>query len=385
MTEPVPTGTTTDTRLPDMRWIRRVLLAVFVALTLWQLIEWFFAGTRSLFLMLILAWFGAIAMEPAVEWCERRGVRRGLATGLIMLGGFVVFVLFIAVFGQLLFDQLASLVRSLPDLVDETVAWVNRQFGATLDPNNILDSLNIDQNRVNEWAADIAGGVVGFVSAVVGFIFRAFTVLLFTYYFSAEGPRFRHFVASRFPASRRPIIDTVWATAIDKTGGYVVSRLILAAISAVVTSVFLFAIGMPYWLPLGIWVGVVSQLIPTLGTYLAGLLPAVIGFVESLWTGIWVVVFITAYQQLENYVLAPKISNRTMQIHPAVAFASVIVGASLFGPWGALVAIPAVASIQALIDTYGHRFELVPLERTSGDTVAVEPDGTTSAADGPSG
>jgi len=384
MTEPVPTGAKPDSRLPDMRWVRRVLLAVFVALTLWQLIEWFLAGTRSLFLMLVLAWFAAIAMEPAVEWFERRGMRRGMATGLIMVGGFVAFALFIAVFGQLLFDQLASLVRSLPDLVDESVAWVNRRFGATLDANNILESLNINQNRVNEWAADIAGGVLGFVSAVVGFVFRAFTVLLFAYYFSAEGPRFRHYVASWFPASHRPIIDTVWATAIDKTGGYVVSRLILAVISAVVTSVFLFAIGMPYWLPLGIWVGVVSQLIPTLGTYLAGLLPAVIGFVESLWTGIWVIVFITAYQQVENYLLAPKISNRTMQIHPAVAFGSVIVGASLFGPWGALVAIPAVASIQALIDTYGHRFELVPLDRPAGDTVAVQPEGTAPGSE-PSG
>ena len=158
MTEPVPTGAKPDSRLPDMRWVRRVLLAVFVALTLWQLIEWFLAGTRSLFLMLVLAWFAAIAMEPAVEWFERRGMRRGMATGLIMVGGFVAFALFIAVFGQLLFDQLASLVRSLPDLVDESVAWVNRRFGATLDANNILESLNINQNRVNEWAADIAGG-----------------------------------------------------------------------------------------------------------------------------------------------------------------------------------------------------------------------------------
>jgi predicted PurR-regulated permease PerM len=311
-------------------------------------------------------------------------VRRGLATGLIMVGGFLLFALFIAVFGQLLFDQLASLVRSLPDLVDQTVAWVNQRFDATLDPNNILESLNIDEARVNQWAADLAGGLLGFVSAVVGFVFRAFTVLLFTFYFAAEGPRFRHYVASRFPPAHRPIIDTVWATAIDKTGGYVVSRLILAVISAIVTSVFLFAIGMPYWLPLGIWVGVISQIIPTLGTYLAGLLPTVIGFVESLWTGIWVVVFITAYQQVENYVLAPKISNRTMQIHPAVAFGAVIVGASLFGPWGAIVAIPAVASIQALIDTYGHRFELVPLEQVNGQTVVPGPDDTAAATE-PSG
>lgn len=362
-------------RWPDARWIRRLLVAVFVGVSLWQLSLWLFFGTRSLILMLVLAWFAAIAMEPAVEWCERRGMRRGLSTGLIMIGGFIAFVVFIAVFGQLLFTQLSSLVESLPNLVKETVDWVNRTFHAEIDPTSILTSLNIDQTKINEWAADIAGGIFGVVSAVVRFVFQAFTVLLFTFYFSAEGPHFRRWVASLFPPLHQPIIDTVWATAIDKTGGYVVSRLVLAVLSTIFTSIFLLLIGVPYWLPLGIWVGIVSQVIPTIGTYLAGALPVLIGMTQSLWTGIWVLAFIAGYQQVENYFFSPKVSNRTMQIHPAVAFGAVIVGGSLFGPWGALVAIPAVASIQALFETYGHRFELVEAanqaEPTDADPAAA--------------
>jgi predicted PurR-regulated permease PerM len=384
MTDPAATAAATDGRWPDMRWIRRLLFAVFAGVTLWQLAEWLFFGTRSLILTLVLAWFAAIAMEPAVEWFERRGMRRGAATGLIMLGGFLAFALFIAVFGQLLFDQLASLVKSLPNLVDQTVAWVNDRFNANLDPNNILTSLNIDTTKINSWAANIAGGIFGVVNAVVGFVFRAFTVLLFTFYFAAEGPRFRRFVASLFPPAHQPIIDTVWATAIEKTGGYVISRLVLAILSAALTSVFLLAIGVPYWLPLGIWVGVISQFIPTIGTYLAGALPVAIGLLQSLWTGVWVLVFILVYQQVENYFFSPKISNRTMQIHPAVAFGAVIVGGALFGPWGALVAIPAVASIQALFETYGHRFELVEAaNHGDGAGTGVQDDDAVPAGEGP--
>lgn len=360
-------------RWPDAAWIRRLLVAVFVAITVWQLAEWMFFSIRSFILMLILAWFAAIAMEPAVEWLARRGRRRGVATGLIMLSAFLACCVFLAVFGQLLFSQLASMVQSLPTLLTDTVDWINRTFDANLDSNNILDSLNIDQAKINEWAADLAGGIFGFVTAVVSFVFNAFTVLLFTFYFSAEGPAFRRFVSSLFPPTHQPVITTVWETAIDKVGGYVLSRGVLAVISAACTSLFLLLVGVPYWLPLGIWVGLVSQFIPTIGTYLAGALPFLIALTQSAWTGLWVLAFIAGYQQLENYVLSPRISNRMMQIHPAVAFGAVIVGGSMFGPWGALVAIPAVASIQALFETYGRRFELIEARAHEHDADDVAP------------
>ena len=189
-------------------------------------------------------------------------------------------------------------------------------------------------------------------------IFQGFTLILFTFYFSAEGPRFRRFVASLFPTERQHIITNVWETAIKKTGGYVVSRLMLAIISAFFTCIFLALIGVPYWLPLGIWVGVISQFIPTVGTYLGGALPVLIALLNDPIDAIWVIIFVIGYQQIENYFFSPRISSRTMEIHPAVAFGAVIVGGSMFGPWGALVSIPAVASLQALFDTYGRRYEL---------------------------
>jgi predicted PurR-regulated permease PerM len=151
----------------------------------------------------------------------------------------------------------------------------------------------------------------------------------------------------------------VWEIAVEKTGGYVVSRLVLAALNAFFTGIFLWAIGVPFWLPLAIWTGIVSQFIPTVGTYLAIALPALIALSDQPIDAVWVVVFGTVYQQVENYLIGPRITARTVAVHPAVAVGGVIAGAALFGPMGALVAIPVVAAVQAVIETYGHGYDLV--------------------------
>ena len=153
-------------------------------------------------------------------------------------------------------------------------------------------------------------------------------------------------------------ISTVWEIAVVKTGGYVVSRLLLALVSSLLTGVFLWFLGVPYWLPLAIWTGLVSQFIPTVGTYLAIVVPALIALAQQPLDALWVVAF-GVYQQLENYFFAPRITARTVEIHPAVAFGAVVTGAALFGPLGALVSVPVVAAIEALAQTYGHRYEFV--------------------------
>jgi predicted PurR-regulated permease PerM len=151
----------------------------------------------------------------------------------------------------------------------------------------------------------------------------------------------------------------------------------------VVTAAFLLILGVPYWLPLAIWTGFVSQFIPTIGTYLAILLPALIALAEQPRDAIWVVIFGTVYQQIENYLLAPHVTSRTVFIHPAVAFGAVIVGASLFGPLGGLVAIPVVAAIEAVVQTYWHRYELVGVEDDAPPAAVTEADGEPHPTAGP--
>ena len=203
-------------------------------------------------------------------------------------------------------------------------------------------------------------------------------VLLFSFYFAADGPKLRRTVASWLPPSRQRQFVTVWDISTAKAGSYVISRGILAIISAVAHGIFFVIIGLPYWLPLALWVGFVSQFIPTIGTYLAGALPIVIALViGEPFIALAILVFIVIYQQVENLILTPRITQQTLEVHAAIAFGSVIVGGSLFGATGALLAIPVVAVVLAVMETYGRRYQLVPelhphAATTEGDAATTQ-------------
>ncbi|MGY1639213.1 AI-2E family transporter [Geodermatophilus sp. SYSU D00742] len=370
---PRPGGVTDAGREPV--WLRRGVLVVLVAVAGYQVVLWAFTNLRGFLGLLFLAWLFSISVEPLVERLERLGLRRGAATGLVLFALVAALAGFVAAFGSLLVEQLTSLITALPGVAREVVTWVNRTFDTTLDPADVVSSLQLSSARIQQIVADLTPGVVGLVTALVGLVFQLLTFLLFAFYMSAEGPALRASVARRFPPRQQRVVSTVWAIAVDKTGGYVVSRLVLAAVSAVVTGLFLLLLGVPYWLPLALWTGVVSQFIPTIGTYLAIGVPALIALSGQPVDALWVVVFGVVYQQVENYLLAPRITARTVAIHPAVAFGAVIVGAALFGPMGALVSIPVVAAVQAVVETYGHRYELVGQD----DVPAPPPDPDGSA------
>ena len=361
-------------RLPP--WFRRAVVFVLLAIAAYQAAVWAFLNLRAFLGLLFLAWLFAISIEPIVERLVRRGLRRGAATGLVLIGLVLLAAGFAAVFGALLVDQLAALVESLPDVVGNVVDEANRRFGTDFAQDDIIAALNLTPDRLQELAGQLAPGVLGIVTAVLGVVFQFFTFLLFGYYMSAQGPALRDAVSRRFPPKQQLVIATVWQIAVEKTGGYVLSRLVLAVIAAVVTGVTLLVLGVPFWLPLAIWTGVVSQFIPTIGTYLAIALPALVALGGDPLDALWVVIMGTLYQQVENYLLAPRVTARTVSIHPAVAFGAVIAGAALFGPLGALVSIPVVAAIEAVIDTYGHRYELVEATdspETAEDKAAPSP------------
>ena len=266
---------------------------------------------------------------------------------------------FVVAFGTLFVDQLAGLVTALPGVVSSVVEWSNRTFNTQLSADNVVDSLQLTPARIQQIVQDLTPGVVGIVTSVLGAIFQTLTFLLFAYYMSAQAPALRDTVSHRFPAQQQRIIATVWDIATEKTGSYVFSRMLLAILSSFFTAIVLLVLGVPYWLPLAFWTGLVSQFIPTVGTYLGIALPALVALANEPSDALWVVVFGTVYQQVENYLIAPRITARTVHMHPAVALGSVIVGASLFGALGALVAIPVVAAIQSVIETYGRRYDIV--------------------------
>ena len=123
----------------------------------------------------------------------------------------------------------------------------------------------------------------------------------------------------------------VWDLAIQKTGGYILSRTLLAMLSALVTWIAFVIIGVPFPLALAVWVGVLSQFVPVVGVYIAGFLPIVLTVLESPTNALYAGLFLLGYQQIENYLVAPRVDSRTLKIHPAISFGSVVVGASVLG------------------------------------------------------
>ncbi len=250
---------------------------------------------------------------------------------------------------------------ALPNTLTSVINWVNATFHTSFDLNNIAASIQITRTRSARWVGQYGGGLLGIFGSVFAGIFDTLTILVFAYYFSADSPRLRQTIGSWLPPAYQRVFVTVWEISVEKTGGYVVSKVGSAALSAFFHAVFFAIIGVPYWLPLGVLAGIVGQFIPTIGTYIGVALPALFTLVSDRpINALWIVVFATVYQQIENYVFTPRISRRTMDVHPAVALGSVIAGAALFGPIGALIGIPLAAAALSIIDTFSTATSCCP-------------------------
>jgi predicted PurR-regulated permease PerM len=340
-------------------WLPRALGLFFLGVAGLFVAWWLLQRLRTLLVLLLVALFLAIAIEPAVNALARRGWRRGAATAVVFLALLVVVAGFLVAIGSLVVDQVGSFADAAPGYVEETIAYVNRTFDTNLSSDTLVAQLSSAESPVRRFATGVAGSALGLGAQLLTLLFQLLAVALFTFYFAADGPRFRRAVLSVLAPRHQREVLRAWDVAVAQTGGYVYSRVLLAVVSATATAAFLWLIGVPNPLALGIWVGLVSQFVPTVGTYLAGALPALVALLSDPLDAVWVVVFIVAYQQVENYLLAPRITARTLSLHPAVAFGAVLAGAALLGGVGALLALPVTATLQAFGDTYVRRHEVV--------------------------
>ncbi len=338
----------------------RVGWTIFGLIVIGLMLQFIIGDGGAVIFTVLMSWFASIAMEPAVAPLSRH-MKRGLATGLVMLALGVAMVIFVIVFGQLLVDQIGRLIAAVPELITQVLDKIAQQTGTKLDIPGLLKGLNIDPGTVAGYAGTFLANALSIVGTVVGSVFGVFTFVLFTFYLSADGPRFRLWIASLFPQRLQPVAATVWDTTATKTGNYVAARIVLATINSVTTGIVFWAIGMPYWLALAIWTGVVAQFVPTIGTYIAIILPVIVGIISPTpWLGVAAMAWALLYQQVENLTIEPRISARAVDVHPAVAFAVVMLGGSLFGAAGALLAIPVSAMLLSLMETYQARYELLP-------------------------
>jgi predicted PurR-regulated permease PerM len=305
-----------------------------------------------LVVVLVLAWFVSLSMEPAVRRLSR-WMPRGRATLAVMAGLMLVAVVFLALFGNLFLEQAAQLLRHLPAVAETVISWINTRLGTQYEVADILASIHLTPQQAAAYAQGVLGGVLTLLGTVVGAVFNLVTILLLAFYLSADGPRLRRWIARLLPRGPQDVFSRVWDLSIEKTGGYVSARVILATINGSLSAVVFLLIGMPSWLALGVWTGVVAQFVPTIGTYISIALPALVGLASPQpWMGIAALVWAIAYQQVENLTLEPRISARSVDLHPAVSFTVVLLGAALFGPVGALLSIPVSAMLYSLVDTY---------------------------------
>ena len=305
----------------SMKWVFRTVI-LFTAVALLGL--WVFQQNVGFILLLLLALLFAIAMEPGVSALTARGMKRGGATGVTMLGITLIAAAFIALFGGILFAQASSLISDLPNLVTDVTKWINTTFNQNLNPDTLINQLNIQPAQIANWASNFAGGFVGILSGIVGGLFQLLTLALFSFYLSADAPRIKRRIGALMKPGAQKVIVTAWDITVKKTAG------------------------------------ITSQFIPTVGTYIGIFIPVIFAAFNNPMDAVFIIIFASVYQQIENYLLSPRLSKITMDIHPAVAFGSVIVFANLFGAVGAIVSVPVAAALVALLDTYGKRYELIP-------------------------
>jgi predicted PurR-regulated permease PerM len=330
-----------------------ILLATLALLSLvylaWHIITW-----------ILIAVFLALALDPAVEFFERRGLRRGYATGIV----FVLAVGLIAGLGFLLVpplvDQVRSFVDYVPQVIDDVTAG-RGPFGFLQTEYHIVDRVReaIDKQGaggvlgITGTGLAVARGVLTAVAGVVAIAFLTFFMLL-------DGRRLVERFYNFLPDRSRPRWRRIGTEIYRTVGGYVTGNILISVIAGVASAIVLFSLGSDYAIALAVVVAVLD-LIPLAGATLAAVLVSTVAFVELGWVkGVIVIVFFVVYQQLENHILQPIIYGRTVQLTPLVVLVSVLIGAELAGVLGALAAIPVAGIVQAVGREFLSNPEVAP-------------------------
>ena len=348
---------TTSAKMP--KWVPRAILLFWAGFIATLVVRELFHQLTDFLILLLISLFFALAIEPAVNRLAARGWSRGSATSLMLLSVFVAVISFGAAIGTLVATQAQDLFDNREQYVTDTVDFLNDTFGTSIDSQNWIESISDPNGSVQNFFENQQDRVVDVSLGALSGLLQVFSIILFAFYLIADGPRLRRTICSRLSADKQKTVLAVWNLAVQKTGGYIYSRALLAVVSAFFHWIVFQSIGTPAPVALAVWVGLISQFLPVVGTYLAGVLPVLLAFLDSPIKALIVVVFIAVYQQLENFLLAPKITAQTLELHAAVAFGAAIAGGAILGPIGAVLALPFAAMVQGIVGNWGRRFEII--------------------------
>lgn len=169
------------------RWLPRAMVLALALVACFQLGSWAFHQLISLLLNVLIAFFLALAVEPAVDWMAARGMRRGVATGAVFLGILVATAGFFALLGSMLAGQIATMVEELPQYLDSVISWTNGTFHTHLSRVEVQNNL-LNSDWLQKYVQDSANNVLAVSATVLGSLFNLLTVALFSFYFAADGP-----------------------------------------------------------------------------------------------------------------------------------------------------------------------------------------------------
>jgi len=339
--------------------VRTILAIVGIVLAVWALIR-VVSIARTVIVWFLIALFLALAINPLVEWLQRRGVaRRGAAVAIAYLAVLATVATIAATFIPTVVRNVNSFAEATPGYVEDITEGRGR-LGFLQTKYHVVDRI---REQVQEGGAKrllgISGTAVAVTKSVLNIVVGIVTVAFLTLFMLLEGPRWIERLFGLLPPDSQPRWKAVGGDVYRTIGGYVTGNLAISLIAGILTTIVLLILGVPYAVALGLIVAILD-LIPLAGATIAAIIITSVAFLHTPAAGIVVLVFFILYQQFENHVLQPLVYGRTVQISPLAVLLAVLIGAEIAGVIGALGAIPVAGTIQVLIVDYlKHKRERV--------------------------
>lgn len=300
----------------------------------------------SVIILIVVSLFIAFGLNPLVERLTRRGLRRSWAVLVVALALVVGLALFVVAIAPVVADQVDAITKNAPGWLDNLQH--NRQV-QHLDAKYDIVTKAKHYVASGDLTKQAFGGVLGVGLKILSLLGNAFVVIILTLYFLASLPAVKQGLYRLAPASRRERVSGLGDRILDGIGGYVSGAFVVAVCAGLSTLVFLFVVGLgQYAVALAVVVAVLD-VIPMIGATLGAVVVSAIGLATDVHTGIACIVFYLVYQQVENYVIYPRVMSKSVDIPGAVTVIAALVGASLLGVVGALLAIPTAAAVLLLV------------------------------------
>jgi predicted PurR-regulated permease PerM len=352
------------------RWVRfpvrTVLTVLAIVIAVWGLLH-LVVIAREVITWILIALFFALALNPAVGWLQRHGVRRrGPAVGLtvILLVGSIVLLGWLVL--PPLINQVNDFAQKVPDYVDDLTKGRGR-LGFLQTKYHIVDRVRkaVQQGGAAKKIFGLSGTAISITRSVLTIVVAVITIAALTFFMLLEGPLWMERIYSLFPEKAQARWRAIGRNIAGVVGGYVTGNLFISVIAGVTSGVVMWIMGVPFALALGLLVAILD-LVPLAGATIAAVVVGTVAFLHSVPAGIVVIVFFIVYQQIENHVLQPLIYGRTVQLSPLAVLIAVLIGASVAGVLGALGAIPVAGALQVLILDW-RRHRPVPAAATAAE------------------